>query len=124
MIQACQTIKEHVSLLMKGKPGLLIPDSRSSKYGYVGMKKCSEEQRCPDNKHIFGWRDYFDIIVRWRQVKDYSTNNNSDNNINDNNGNINNNSSGNINNSNSKNNGNNNINDTCKNDIYNNFLDC
>ena len=61
-------MKEHISLLMEGKPGLLVMDSRSSKYGYEGMRKCKEVDRCPDNRHIFGWRDFFDIIVRWRQV--------------------------------------------------------
>ena len=47
-----------------------MPDVASSNLNYFGIDKCSEEEgeECPAGYHVFGWRDYFDVYVRWRQV--------------------------------------------------------
>lgn len=65
-----QKLNAHVSKLRQGKRGLLVPDVASSNLNYFGIDKCSEEEgeECPAGYHVFGWRDYFDVYVRWRQV--------------------------------------------------------
>ena len=62
VLQAAQTLRAHISLLRKGGRGLEIPNSCSS--------RTSLDNVVTDNKnhHIFGWRDLFDIMIRWRQV--------------------------------------------------------
>ena len=60
----------HVSLIRQGQRGVLVPDSGSSHPTYEGVQSCPDDgaEDCPKGYHVFGWRDYFDVYVRWRQV--------------------------------------------------------
>ena len=75
-----QKLAAHVSLIRQGRRGLLVPDSGSSHPTYEGVQRCppssdqvdhdddDDDDYCPEGYHVFGWRDYFDVYVRWRQV--------------------------------------------------------
>ena len=68
-LQIVQSLTSHVQLLKHGKVGLIIPDSSSSKANYYGSRSCSfKSNNCPLGHHIFGWRDLFEIAVRWRRI--------------------------------------------------------
>ena len=99
VLQAAQTLARHVYLKHSGRGGLYVPDSMSSKLNSYGAQSCEwkpqscdatqndacphsdsvreansqreteTENMCPEGHHLFGWRDYFDILVRWRQVR-------------------------------------------------------
>jgi tetratricopeptide (TPR) repeat protein len=79
-LAAAQALAEHVYLRHTQKVGLLVKNSAVSKLHYFGVKICSSSPfrtvketveagtACVAGYHVFGWRDYFDIIVKWRQV--------------------------------------------------------
>eukprot|EP01036_Dinobryon_divergens_P031645 gene31645-41082_t len=69
VLQIVQSLTSHVQLLKHGKVGLVVPDSSSSKPNYYGSRSCSfKSNNCPLGHHIFGWRDLFEIAVRWRRI--------------------------------------------------------
>ena len=59
VLEAAQTLRRHIISLRVSGRGLEVPDSYSSRTDNI-----SNEQQA----HTFTWRDFFDIIVRWRQV--------------------------------------------------------
>ncbi len=67
VLQMAQTLKKHIAMLKAGELGLLVPDAAASKVGHFGAVSC-EEANCAAGHHVFGWRDFFDITTRWRQV--------------------------------------------------------
>ena len=69
VLQIVQSLTTHVQLLKHGKVGLTVTDSSISKANYYGSKSCSfKSNNCPQGHHIFGWRDFFEIAVRWRRI--------------------------------------------------------
>ena len=62
VLHAAQTLRMHVKSLISSGRGLEVPDSHSSHSDGVKLNVVK------DNHHAFGWRDFFDIIVRWRQL--------------------------------------------------------
>jgi tetratricopeptide (TPR) repeat protein len=85
VLQAAQALAKHVYLLSishkhgshgshDATMGLLVPNSAVSKLNYFGAHVCAHDGSesaagCPPGYHVFGWRDFFDIIIRWRQVQ-------------------------------------------------------
>jgi len=65
VLSMAQRLQEHVEAVRRGQEGALVYDSVSSHPGYVGVRR----KENADSLHYFGWRDYFDIYVRWRQVR-------------------------------------------------------
>ena len=63
VLEIAQTLKNHVTLLNEGKEGLIIPDRISSKRDYYGV-------RAMKGGHLLGWRDLYDIAVRWIQLNE------------------------------------------------------
>lgn len=62
VVHAAQTLRMHVASLKTSGRGLEVPDSYSSHSDGI------EVNVVKDHHHAFGWRDFFDIIVRWRQL--------------------------------------------------------
>jgi tetratricopeptide (TPR) repeat protein len=62
VLEIAQALKNHVTLLHEGKEGLIIPDRMSSKRDYYGVRAMK------GGNHILGWRDLYDIAVRWIQL--------------------------------------------------------
>ena len=63
VLEIAQALRNHVNLLHEGKEGLIIPDRMSSKKDYYGV-------RAVKGGHILGWRDLYDIAVRWQQLSE------------------------------------------------------
>ena len=63
VLEIAETLKNHINLLSEGKEGLVIPDRMSSKKDYYGV-------RTVKGGHVLGWRDLYDIAVRWRQLSE------------------------------------------------------
>ena len=61
VLHAAQTLRRHVAILIAGGKGLEIPNVSSSHSDELIEGQSS-------SSHIFGWRDFFDIIIRWRQL--------------------------------------------------------
>jgi hypothetical protein len=66
VLEMVQSLREHVSLLKKGEPGLWIPDVVSS--SPQSARGASRPRSFKAGHHIFSWRDFFDIAVKWRQL--------------------------------------------------------
>lgn len=64
VLEIVQSIQSHVLLLTQDKEGLLIYDKSSSNLKYHGFTPSIKRKK----SHIFGWRDLFDIAVKWRQL--------------------------------------------------------
>lgn len=62
VLQAAQALRTHVNLLKNSGRGFEVPDSFSSRTS-IATPSTDQEQ-----SHIFGWRDFFEMIIRWRQV--------------------------------------------------------
>eukprot|EP00597_Dinobryon_sp_UTEXLB2267_P007522 CAMPEP_0170087962 /NCGR_PEP_ID=MMETSP0019_2-20121128/22325_1 /TAXON_ID=98059 /ORGANISM="Dinobryon sp., Strain UTEXLB2267" /LENGTH=707 /DNA_ID=CAMNT_0010305907 /DNA_START=423 /DNA_END=2546 /DNA_ORIENTATION=+ len=65
VLAMAQRLQDHVRAVRSGKKGLLVPDSLSSHPHYQGVQR-----EDGTDKHYFGWRDYFDGYVRWRQLSE------------------------------------------------------
>lgn len=63
VLEIAEALKNHINLLSEGKEGLVISDRMSSKKDYYGV-------RTVRGGHILGWRDLYDIAVRWRQLSE------------------------------------------------------
>lgn len=76
VLQMAQSLCDHIRAIQKESPGLIAPDSAASAVnfeGFVSSEECKRDMGefsflCRHGHHIFGWRDFFDIFVRWRQV--------------------------------------------------------
>lgn len=64
VLEIAQALKNHVSLLNDGKEGLIIPDKMSSNKDYYGVRSVK------NGNHLLGWRDLYDIAVRWLQLSE------------------------------------------------------
>lgn len=62
VLQAAQTLRMHVASLKSKGVGLDVPDVYSSHSDEVLRNVVKKDH------HYFGWRDFFDIIIRWRQL--------------------------------------------------------
>ena len=84
-LQMAQSLNKHIALRKAGKGGLAVPNARTSSSKSFGFNPCRKNMRlnrtllsqlngyhpdCPANHHYFGWRDYFDIYVTYRQLTD------------------------------------------------------
>jgi hypothetical protein len=67
VLHIAQQLLEHVEILNSGGQGLAIPDLSSSKRHYPGWIPIAGKE---GKFHKFGWRDLFDISVRWRQLSE------------------------------------------------------
>ena len=63
VLHMAQALREHTLARHRGLAGTAVPDVVSSQAKYVGWKPFPGKK----GQHVFGWRDYFDIAVRWRQ---------------------------------------------------------
>jgi cytochrome c-type biogenesis protein CcmH/NrfG len=72
VLQIAQHLVSHYRLLRSGLEGLRVPNSSRSRRVLVGKEEEVEagegEGEGPEGDHVFGWRDLYDIAVKWRQV--------------------------------------------------------
>lgn len=66
-LQIAQQLVSHYRLVQSGQEGLRVPDSSRSRRVLVGKEEIEEVEGL-EGDHIFGWRDLYDIAVKWRQV--------------------------------------------------------
>ena len=76
VLQMAKQLKRHTELVRNGLGGLKIRDTASSKKfafhttsssGSTASDISSTKRK---SMHSFGWRDFFDIAVKWRQVSE------------------------------------------------------
>jgi tetratricopeptide (TPR) repeat protein len=73
VLEMAQELRYHITKLQKGELGLLISDDQTSNKSFEQFKSCNQynnNETCPSGMHIFGWRDFFDIAVKWRQISE------------------------------------------------------
>lgn len=77
VLQMAEMMREHFQLLRRDRAGgLLVPDSAVSKKHLEGKEYFDNylQQRRPplhrrgEGLHYLGWRDVFDVAVKWRQL--------------------------------------------------------
>jgi tetratricopeptide (TPR) repeat protein len=61
VIEMASMLREHCDLLVAGKDGLTVKNAASS---------CARYNSRKDDFHPFGYRDLFDVIVKWRQISE------------------------------------------------------
>ena len=76
VLQMAKQLKRHTELVRNGLGGLKIRDTASSKKfafhttSSSGSTASDISSTKAKSMHSFGWRDFFDIAVKWRQVSD------------------------------------------------------
>jgi hypothetical protein len=71
-LQMAQRLIAHSRLVRQGGDGLKVRDSARSRRVLIGKEAKEEEEEgegdSEGGEHVFGWRDLFDLAVKWRQV--------------------------------------------------------
>ena len=68
VLHMAQHLRRHVGLLRQGGEGLLVNDAAASSLESFGFAPSKSEPGAA--KHVFSWRDLFDVAIRWRQVSE------------------------------------------------------